>query len=387
MTPSMRICSPHCGLAPETTSGGETYEREVLVGLAGLGFQIDLLLAREKPVPDGINWTIHRLPIRRGLRWPVALLLLPPYIRRIYGRVGFDILRAHSLRFIGPAALWARRRYRLDVPVISHHHHLDPDRLNLTIEKRVIEGSDHVVTGSEFARRQLARELGVRTDHVSVVPYGIDAKFCPLPRRPELAARYGLEGKTVVLFLGGLKGRKNLVLLLEIWRQVAAAHPRACLVIAGGGPLLGTLRARAGRLGLAGRVVFTGYVPEAEKPAHYNLADVFLFPSAMEGFGFAVGEAMSCGLPVVASNRGSLPELLVDGEGGVLCDPARPDEFVGALRLLLSDAALREKFGRANQERVGRLFRWDRCARQTARVYEAVLDAWRRDAKEKSRSE
>jgi glycosyltransferase involved in cell wall biosynthesis len=376
-----RVCTPHCGLAPETTSGGETYERELLAGLAGLGLRIDLLLARGKPLPEGIaNWTVHRLPIRRGLRWPVALFLLPPYIKRIHAMVGFDILRAHSLRFIGPAALWARRRYRLDVPVISHHHHLDPNWLNPVIEKRVIEGSDHVVTGSEFARRQLARELGVRTDHVSVVPYGIDAKFRPLPRRPDLVARHGLQGKPVVLFLGGLKGRKNLALLLEIWREVVPAEPDARLVIAGGGPLLDTLRTRARRLGIADRVVFTGYVPEAEKPDYYSLAHIFLFPSAMEGFGFSVGEAMASGLPVVASSRGSLPELLVDREGGFLCDPARPDEFVSALRLLLSDAPLREKFGRTNQERVARLFRWDRCASQTARVYEAVLEAWRRGA-------
>lgn len=375
----MRICSPHCGLSPETTSGGETYEREILIGLARLGVRIELLLARGKPIPEGVaNWEVHPLPIRRGLRWPVALFLLPPYIRRVHDAKGFDVLRAHSLRFIGPAALWARRRYRLDVPVVSHHHHLDPSPLNGVIERRVIEGSDRVITGSEFSRRQLARELGVRTDHVSVVPYGVDARFAPAPRRPDLLARYGLDGRTVALYFGGLKTRKNLFLLLEIWREVAAAHPEARLLVAGGGPLLPGLRARARRLGVQERVVFTGYVPEAEKAAHYNLADVFLFPSAMEGFGLAVGEAMSSGLPVVASDRGSIPEVLVDGEGGFLSDPARPETFVARLQLLLSDGALREKFGRANQERVERLFRWERCARETARVYEAVLDAWRR---------
>jgi glycosyltransferase involved in cell wall biosynthesis len=373
-------------LAPETTSGGETYERELLVRLAGLGLQIHLALARGKPIPDGIaNWTVHRLPIRRGLRWPVMSFVMPHAIKHCWDRHGFDVLRAHSLRFIGPAALWARRRYGLDVPVVSHHHHLDPNWLNPLIEKRVIEGSDHVITGSEFSRRQLARELGVRTDHISVVPYGIDAKFRPAPRRPDLLARYGLEGKTVILFLGGLKGRKNLFLLLEIWREVAAAQPDVRLVMAGGGPLLDPLRTRARQLGVADRVGFTGYVPEAEKAAHYNLADVFLFPSALEGFGFSVGEAMSCGLPVVASDRGSIPEILVDGEGGFLCDPERPETFVARLRFLLSDAPLRAKFGRANQERVERCFRWERCARETARVYEVVLETWRRRAKAESR--
>jgi len=115
---------------------------------------------------------------------------------------------------------------------------------------------------------------------------------------------------------------------------------------------------------------------------HYNLADVFLFPSALEGFGLAVGEAMACGLPVVASDRGSIPELLVDGEGGFLCAPTGAEPFVRRLRLLLADAALREKLGRANAERVRRLFTWDRCARETLRVYEETLAAWRRRPRE-----
>jgi len=374
----MRICSPHCGLAPETTSGGETYEREILRGLAGLGAEIDLLLARGKPVPaDVARWRIHRLPIRRGLRWPVAMLLLPSFIRRVYRGQPFDVLRVHSLRFIGPAALIARRRYRLDVPIVAHHHHLDARWLTPVIEKRVIEASDHVVVGSEFARRQLAAELAVATEHVSVIPYGIDAKFRRAPRAADLVARFGLESRPVVLFLGGLKGRKNPFLLLDIWRRVLAGQPQARLLIAGGGGMLATMRDRIRQFGLEGAVILTGYVPEARKVDYYNLADAFVFPSALEGFGLAVGEAMSCGLPVVASDRGSIPELLVDGEGGFLCDPRRPDTFAMRLSLLLADAGLRDKLGRANEARVQQLFRWDRCARQTLDVYERVLDRWR----------
>src|SRR5207244_1653943 len=132
----------------------------------------------------------------------------------------------------------------------------------------------------------------------------------------DLAARYGLGAAAVALFLGGLKPRKNLPLLLETWARVAARVPDARLVVGGGGPLRPELERHARRLGVSGRVVFTGYVPEADKVDLLNLADVFVFPSAMEGFGLAVGEAMSCGLPVVASDRGSIPELVVDGEGG-----------------------------------------------------------------------
>lgn len=375
----MRICSPHCGIDPETTSGGETYERELLRHLAARGIVFDILLARHKRYPEGVpNWVVHRLPIGRGLRWPVAMLLLPPIIRRIHRETGFDLLRVHSLRFIGPAALIARRRYRLDVPIVAHHHHLDRSPLNWLIEKRVMLGVERVIVGSEFARQQASRELGVPSGKFSVVYYGVDRRFRFGPRPEELARRHGVEGRPVVLFLGGLKDRKNLFFLLDVWREVARERPDARLVVAGSGPLLEPLKRHAGRLGESDRAIFAGYVPENEKAEYYNLADVLLFPSWMEGFGLTVAEAMSSELPVVASDRGSLPELLEAGEGGFLCDPSDGGGFARKVLLLLSDPMLRRKFGAANRLRVDRLFRWEQCAAATARIYDEVLDGWQR---------
>ena len=100
----------------------------------------------------------------------------------------------------------------------------------------------------------------------------------------------------------------------------------------------------------------------------------------MEGFGLVVVEAMSCGLPAIISNRGSLPELLCDGEGGFVCDPADRGAFVRSVLRLASEADLREKLGSANRERVDRMFRWDLCAAATARVYDEVLAEWRAGA-------
>jgi len=370
----MRICTPHCGVAPETTSGGETYERELLVRLGRRGVRVDVILARGKPHPvDVPNWTVHRFAIGRGLRWWVAPAVVPGAIKRVWDATPFDVLRVHSLRFIGPSALWARRRFRLPVPVVAHHHHLDRSPLNRLIERRVVDAADRVIVGSEFARRQLAVELGCRTEHVAVVPYGVDERFEPRPRRADLVDRYGLGTSPVALFLGGLKPRKNLPRLLEMWARVVARVPDARLVVGGGGPLRSSLERRARELGVSGRVTFMGYVPEADKVDLLNLADVFVFPSAMEGFGLAVGEAMSCGLPVVASDRGSIPELVVDGEGGVLCDPAAPERFATALHALLTDRERRAAYGRANRARIDARFRWDRCVAATAAIYEEMV--------------
>ena len=370
----MRICSPHCGVDPDTTSGGETYERELLRHLGRRGVEIDLMLARHKRVPvDAKNWTVHRLPIGRGLRWPVAAILLPPLIKRLYDLRPFDILRAHSLRFIGPAALAARRRYGLDVPIVAHHHHLDAGWLNPLIERKVIEGSDRVITVSEFSRRQLIDELGIGSERIDVVPNGVDERFAPGADSRALRERYGMGDRQVVLFLGGLKTRKNLPFLLDVWRRVATLRPRATLLIAGTGPAAGELHRRARQLDLVGRVVFAGRVSEQEKVGYYNLADIFVFPSSLEGFGLAVGEAMSCGLPVVTSDRGALPELVRDRHGGFVCRGNHLEDFSGALMMLLDDANLRRTFGSYNRQLVERCYRWGLAAARVHAIYDDLL--------------
>ena len=374
----MRVCTPHCGLDPETRLGGEMYELEVLREMAARGTVFDILLARHKRSPEDVrNWVIHRLPFGRGLRWPVAAVVLPPFIKRVWDRTPFDVLRVHSLRYIGPAAIIARRRYRLDVPIVAHHHHLDPGWLNPLIESRVLRAANRVVVGSDFTRRQATAELGVSPDKMTVVPYGVDRAFRPGPKPEALARRLGVAGRPVALFLGGLQPRKNLHLLLDAWHEVGRSRPEAVLLIAGAGRLLGALRRHARRLGDDGRVVFTGHVPASEKVAYYNLADLMLFPSMLEGFGLAVAEAMSCAVPAVVSNQGSLPELVVDGDSGLVCDPLDRVALVGRTLRLLSDAGLRRRLGEGARERVDRFFRWDVCAAATARVYEDVVDEWR----------
>jgi glycosyltransferase involved in cell wall biosynthesis len=119
-------------------------------------------------------------------------------------------------------------------------------------------------------------------------------------------------------------------------------------------------------------------VAEADKVDYYNAADVFVSPSSLEGFGLSVAEAMSCGLPVVVSDAGALPELVVEGEGGFLCRPDRPSDFAARLRALLVDAELRRRFGAANRERIDHHFRWPRAARRVMEIYEDVLAEWKR---------
>src|SRR5207253_2332353 len=180
----------------------------LITDLAGMGVECHIPLAQGKPHDRGVSgWTVHPVWPPKGLRWYIAPFVWPRAIKRVWDAQAFDLLRAHSVRFIGPAALLARRRYRLPVPVVTHHHHLDPSPLNPFIEKRVLDASDRVITDSEFARRQLADELGLRTDHVTVVYCGVGPKYAPTPKEPSLLEGCPLApqeamscGKPVVAF-------------------------------------------------------------------------------------------------------------------------------------------------------------------------------------------
>jgi glycosyltransferase involved in cell wall biosynthesis len=380
----MRICTPHCGISPESGSGGETYERELLKGLAGQGVTCHILLARGKPHDRNVaGWRVHTVWPPRGLRWWVTPVVFPRAVKAVWDAHGFDLLRAHSVRHVGPAALLARRWYRLPVPVVTHHHHLDPSPLNRILERRVIEASDVVVTDSGFARRQLLEELGVRIDHVRVVHCGVGAQYVPGPKDPALAARWGVAGRRVLLTTGALIPRKNPMFLIEAMAEIRRRlGPDVVLMVVGDGPLRDRLRERVFQLGLGGSVILTGYVAEAEKVRTINLADVFVFSSVLEGHGLAPLEAMACGKPVVAFRVASLGESVVDGTTGFLVGLNDEAAFVDRVTRLLTTPELARRLGHSASERIDRLFRWDRTVRGVLDVYEEAVREFRHARRE-----
>ncbi len=372
----MRICSPQLGLSPGATLGGEVYDREILVRLAGLGVQTGVILPAGLPCPQVPDLHVTRVPLRRGYRWFVSNLVFPPYIGRAYRRQPFDLLRVHSLRFTGPAALAARRLYGLPVPIVAHHHHVDRDRWTNHLERRVVQRCDMIITGSQFARQQLVSELGTPAERIRMVYYGVSPAYHPLPRDKGLAARLALADRRVLLYLGSLKARKNLPVLLRALRLVLQERDDVLLLLAGRGESEAALRQQTAELGLEGAVHFAGFVPEAAKVAWYNLADVFVLPSRLEGFGLVAAEAMACGKPVVASRAGSLPEVIAAGETGILCDPDDAGAFARAILRLLAEPSVADKMGQAGLERARRLFQWDESARRTLALYEEAVRRW-----------
>jgi glycosyltransferase involved in cell wall biosynthesis len=190
---------------------------------------------------------------------------------------------------------------------------------------RLVRRADAVLSISELTRRRLAAWSGLAPERATVLPPTVDlAPFGPGPRSPALVARYGLQGRAVLLTLGRLAAAeryKGIDEVLECLPGLRAARPDLAYLVAGDGDDRPRLEAKAASLGLSGHVVFCGRVTEAEKADHYRLADAFVMPGRGEGFGIVYLEAMACGIPVLGSRRDASREALRDGELGILVDP------------------------------------------------------------------
>jgi glycosyltransferase involved in cell wall biosynthesis len=234
-------------------------------------------------------------------------------------------------------------------------------------EHAAVRWADSILTVSHAARRDLLAWFRLPEERVRVMTEGPDAAFRPLPAGPEsdaALARHGIApGTRYVLYVGGLSPHKNLPRLIEAF---ALADPGAVRLILVGdlGDVFHThvpeLRAAVARLGLGDRVHLPGFVPDDDLVYLYNRAYALAQPSLMEGFGLPPVEAMACGVPVLYSRAGSLPEVVDDA--GLDFDPTDVAAMAGALGRLLGDPALRECLARLALRRARR-FTWDASAR------------------------
>ncbi len=219
-----------------------------------------------------------------------------------------------------------------------------------------------VITVSEFSRRELMEALDVRADRLHVVPSGVDERFSPEADAEAAHRRLGLGPRPYALAVGSRIARKNLGILRLAARRLAAVGVE--LVTAGSGR--GYMRAGERPPGRA-----LGYVPDELLPGLYAGARALVLPSLYEGFGLPCLEAMASGTPVVASDRGALPEVC--GDAALLVDPEDEDAVATALVAAASDAGVREPLIAAGLARAGR-YRWRRSAELTDRVMTGLIE-------------
>lgn len=246
-------------------------------------------------------------------------------------------------------------------------------RLQIPIAAR---RSNFIITDSEHARQEILSDFGCFPDNVKAIRLGFDPRMSS-PRDSAdgdgICRKYGLPPE-YLLYVGTIQPRKNLDTLIQAFYNLKCSGSfDQKLVIAGRkGWLYEQLFIRIKELNLDSEIIFTGFVPDEELPFIYDRAKIFLYLSLFEGFGLPPLEAMACGVPVIASNTTSLPEVV--GDAGITVSPTDINGVVSAMKRVLTDPLLAEKMSASGRRRAG-LFSWDETARETLAVYRQVFSS------------
>jgi glycosyltransferase involved in cell wall biosynthesis len=246
-----------------------------------------------------------------------------------------------------------------------------------TIAAASIRHATAVVTVSDSTRQDLARWYPAALGKSAMIPNGVEARFKPVwdaGRLADVASRYALP-RRFVLGVGAGRPHKNLGVLVEAARHLSSETDLCVVLVSAPDPrFVDTVGEQIARLGPAGRAVRVPFVAEEDLAAVYSLAECFVLPSLVEGFGLPILEAMAAGTPVIASARSSLPE--VGGDAALYFEPTDALGLAQKIRALAGDADLR-----ARQIELGRAraatFSWERAARSTRRLYADVVSARR----------
>jgi glycosyltransferase involved in cell wall biosynthesis len=328
-------------------SGIAVYSREILDGLAA-SYPDDQFLHCYRPK----QWRHSPPPafgnVRRRLLYPPL-----PLFRA-------DILHALNQRV--DAHLWAPAKCIVstfhDLFVITGEYSSPAFRARFQRQaSAAARHSDRVIAVSHFTAAQVASLLHFDRDRIDVVHHGV-----------RLPVETPSSRDNMILCVGAIQIRKNIVRLVSAferlpssWRLVLAGSPRGY----GAESIIDHIAASPARE----RITLAGYVSQAELSSLYQRASIFAFPSLDEGFGIPVLEAMAYGIPVVTSNRSALPE--VAGDAAILIDPYDVDALHSALRALVDNVELRDKYSAAGRARA-ELFSWDAAVRRTHAVYEKL---------------
>lgn len=303
---------------------------------------------------------VHAIPLPGLRRYRGGVLRAIASLKRLAEATGARLLHANGSRamlYAGLAGLLGRRPVLWHVRVADRDPLLDP--LLAALARRIVVNSQAVA----------GRFHGAAAARVRCVYNGVNLnEFSPRPPRPGLRQAVGVSGQgPVIVSAGRFVAYKGYDYLIEAARLLKADRPDAEWVIAGDGELRGALESLCRRCGLAGQVHFLGW--RDDLPDVLSLADVFVSPAIGEHFGRVLIEAMAMGKPVVATASGGAPEIVVNGETGVLVPPADAAALAQAVRALLADPAGRRRLGEAGRARAEAAFGLARHAEAIGAVY------------------
>ncbi len=377
MTRTVRVGINGLFLALGKMAGMETYLRALVRELPGLDPAVEYILFTERKNAGSFDHGGHAnirevicpvpAPPTRQAAWASRMLyeyaVLPIQAQREH----IDVL--FSPAFIGPA----RRAYASVITVHDTQHEDLPenfgavDRAVFTrLLRRSVRLAAHILTVSEYAKRRIEAIYAVPPERITVTYHAADPIYFNRVSGAEIARvrqAHGLRAP-YLLSVASLMPHKNLDTLVDAFATLRRTtdQPVQLALVGLRSVTTAPLKEKIRTHGLERDVAITGYVPDADMPALYQGAAVFVLPSRYEGFGIPLLEAMASGVPVVTTTATALPEAA--GDAALLVDPDDRDGFVDALRRVLSDTALRERMIARGTARA-HLFSWQRTAEVT----------------------
>ncbi len=280
---------------------------------------------RDEPLPEKVT----QVAVAGG-RLGYALRALA---RGATGR--YDVVLCGHLHLAPVASVVARMR---GIPLWVQLYGIEAWQRPGPLRAWAIRDAALITAISRYTRARFLEWANVALDRARILPCTVDGGYAPGPKPTALAERIGVRGRRVMLTVSRIdrgdcyKGHDKV---LRALKALAGSRPDLDYVIAGDGDDRGRLEELARELGVAHRVHFVGQVSDSELIDYYRLADVFIMPSAKEGFGIVFLEAQACGLPVIGGAGDGTRDPLADGQLGALVDPDRDSELREAIETAL----------------------------------------------------
>jgi phosphatidyl-myo-inositol dimannoside synthase len=346
------------------------------------------------PVDSQLPNQVDRVGIRSTqLRTIQGLLVWSHRVRQLGRTFNPGFVWCGNLKPAAYPALWLHRRQGTPYGIMLYgsellllQQRIRTSRRKRAAAKMALRHGAVLIAISTWTRRlclEVLDELGWQPGDIDVrtIPLGTD----PMRFRPGLdtrtaRARYGLEQGRWLLTVARLVGNKGIDTGLKVVAALGEAHPDLRYAIVGSGRQQRELEGLARDLGVTDRVRFLTGVPEADLPALYNCAEIYLGVSRpegllMEGFGISLSEASASGIPVVGGQAGGIPDAVRDGETGLLVDSTDLRAVVASVESLLRDRQLGQRLGQAGRKAVEGYLNWDRVTADVQRIGEEFAHA------------
>jgi len=356
---------PHAG-------GGQIIAYKLSEAIAQLGHNIDYIAIAPKEFQREVKWG-RFIYLEQGK-------LIPQFLRSLRDATkNYDLIHLHLGNEVTGFCLGYgfrklpgfNKNQKLIFSIYSPLVHGFPRSFPEVCGIATCRNADAIFSLSEFAKRNISNAYHIPSSRIKVTYAGVDDSFF-LEKKS-----YGYVQKAnnfSLLFCGRLNGKeqKGVDILLRAMPLIHKEY-QVTLKIIGSGPRLEQYKIIARDLGIEKNVKFPGSIKHDELPKYYSEADLFVFPSRRESFGLVLAEAMAAGLPVVSTKAGAIPEVVKDGDTGILAPPNNPQKLADAVNSLLDNPERMRRMGMKGKERVKKYFTWNKVAERVLRYYEEIL--------------